>query len=173
MQKRQILSEYELELKKYYFKCFTSEASKTAILFIISIPVGVIKEFSAALILLILLRSNGGGLHLKHYFSCLLTSFLFLYGSIFLALYIQPAKIVICACMILFAIMAYDLVPVTSPNRPAATALQIKRSRRNTFIIISFIFVLICICPVSNYSYICFWTVLLHIFQLLAAHLRR
>ncbi len=175
MQKEKMkeLSEYELELREYYLKCLISEVSKIIIFFLISIPLGLIKEFFVALILLMVLRSTGGGLHLNHYLSCLLTSFLFLYGSIFLALYIQPVKIIVCVCMIFFAIVAYSLVPITSQNRPEATDSQIKKCKRNTFIIISFLFILMCICPENIYSYICFWTVSLHIFQLLIAHLRR
>jgi len=168
------LSEYEAALKEYYMKCLISEVSKIIIFFLISIPFGLIKEFFVALLLLMLLRSFGGGLHLNHYISCLFTSFIFLYGSIFLALYVRPAKIIMCILMILFTVAAYILVPITSKNRPEADASQIKRCKRNTVIIILFIFVLMCICrPAAIYPYICFWTVTLHIFQLIIARLRR
>lgn len=172
-QKSSTLTEYELELREYYWKCFISEFSKIIIFFIIALPLGLVKEFFVALILLMTLRTTGGGLHLEHYISCLLTSFLFLYGSIFLALYIKPTKIITGICMMLFAIAAYNLVPITSKNRPEASSMQIKKCKRNTFLIIFFLIILICICPKSIYSYICFWTVSLHIFQLLIAHLRR
>lgn len=172
-EKIKALSEYELELREYYIKCLISELSKIIIFCLISIPLGLVKEFLVALLLLMMLRSTGGGLHLNHYLSCLFTSFLFLYGSIFLALYIQPAKIIVCACMIFFAIVAYNLVPVTSKNRPEATDIQIRKCKRNTLIIISFLSILMCACSENIYFYICFWTVSLHIFQLFIAHLRR
>lgn len=169
-QKSSTLTEYELELREYYWKCFISEFSKIIIFFIIALPLGLVKEFFVALILLMTLRTTGGGLHLSHYLSCLLVSFSFLYGSIFLAQYIQPGKILICICSLLFSVMAYYLVPITSNNRPEATYVQIRKCKKNTFIVILFLLVLMCICPISIYSYIGFWTIALHVFQLVIAH---
>jgi len=173
MQKSNTLSEYESELREYYLKCFISEFSKIIIFFIISLPLGLVKEFFVALILLMVLRNIGGGLHFNHYLSCLFVSFLFLYGSIFLAQYIQPGKALICVCTMIFSVIAYHLVPITSSNRPDATDIQVRRCKKKTVISILFLFVLMCICPITIYSYICFWTIALHILQLLIAHLRK
>ena len=68
--------EYEKKMNEYYLKCFLLEFSKICIFFIFFSLLGLIPEYLIALLSLMLLRSNGGGLHYKHYISCLAVSFL-------------------------------------------------------------------------------------------------
>lgn len=163
-------SEYEKELQEYYWKCFISEFSKIIIFLLIFIFLNLTKEYIAALLYLMLLRNNGGGLHCKHYVSCLLVSFTFLFGSILLAMYVTPPQIFIYISILLSALIGYHLVPITSTNRPAATFEQVKKSKRTTTVIILLFFILLCICPHNTYIYIGYWTIILHIFQLIIAY---
>lgn len=164
-------TEYQKKLQEYYSKCLISEISKILIFLVIFSVLHLTKEYIAALFFLMLLRNNGGGLHYNHYISCLFVSFFFLFAAIFLALYVIPPQPIVYISTILCAISGYFLVPVTSKNRPPATPEQIKKSKRNTVIIIAVFFVLLFVMPNNTYIYIGYWTVLLHIFQLIIAHL--
>ena len=150
-----------------------SEFSKICIFLIIFIFLDLTTEYIFSLLYLMLLRNNGGGLHCKHYISCLLVSFTFIYVSIFLAIYITVPKPLTYISIVLCMLFGYYLVPITSNNRPAATPLQIKRCKQNTVSIIILFFILICLCPHSTYIYIGYWTIILHILQLLIAQAKR
>lgn len=166
--------EYEKELQKYAILCLISEGSKILIFFLIFGYLGLLKEYAVALLVMMTLRCNGGGLHCKHYFSCLLLSFLVLASSILMGLYMpihNPyAAIILLAC----AYAGYRLVPVVSRTRPEPDEALICRSRKNTVRFILAYFILICICPYNTYLNICIWTVMIHIAQLsLAKQLQR
>lgn len=165
-------TEYEKKLQRYYLEGFISEFSKICIFFIIFAFLGLIPEYIIALLTLISLRGNGGGLHFNHYISCLVVSFAFLYSSVLLSLYVIPAQIIVYVSMILCALIGYILVPITSTNRPPATSVQKRRSKRSTVLTILFYFILLCICPGTTYVYICYWTVILHILQLFIAYIK-
>lgn len=162
-------TEYEKKLREYYLKCFISEFSKIVTFFIFSVFLNVIYEYIVSLIALMILRNNGGGLHFKHYLSCLLVSFLFVYGSIYLSVYVTPPRIILCISTALCILLGYYLVPITSSNRPDATSAQIQKSKQHTLFIISIFFIMMCICPLTIYLYIVYWTVILHILQLIIA----
>lgn len=166
-------TEYEKKMNEYYWKCFISEFSKICIFFIIFLLLRLTAEYFVALFFLLLLRNHGGGLHFKHYTSCLIISFSFLYGSILLAQHIMPPKSIICITCLLCILMGYYLVPVTSSNRPPATPDQVKRSKRNTTVIITLFSFVICICPCNTYLNIGYWTMILHIFQLILSHINK
>ncbi len=170
--KRQ-LNEREKKLNEYYWKCFLSELSKICIILIIFIFLSLTKEYIIALLYLMLLRSNGGGLHCKHYISCLLLSFIFIYSSILLAIYGIPAKPYTYISILLCALLGYFLVPITSNNRPSATAIQIKRSKQNTLVIILLFLILLCLCSHNTYIYIGYWTIILHTLQLIIAQIMK
>lgn len=163
---------YQKKLREYVIKAFLSEASKILIFLVVFMYLDLTKEYFIALLALMLLRNHGGGLHFKHYISCLMVSFLFLYLSIQLALLWQPGRIFLSICVLACALLGYHLVPVTSSNRPPATEQQKKHSKRNTLLIILAFFILVCICPLNLYVYIGFWTTILHILQLFIAHMK-
>lgn len=163
---------YEYKLRKYYWNCFISEFSKTCLFFIIFMFLDLIPEYIVALLTLISLRSNGGGLHFNKYICCLSVSFIFLFSSILLSIYVIPSEFVIIISLLACTVVGYILVPITSPNRPPATSEQIRKSKHNTTIIILTYFILICICPNTIYLLICYWTVMLHILQLIIAHIK-
>lgn len=162
-------TEYDKKIREYYLKCFLSEFSKIIIFFITFLFLDLLPQYIIALLTLMVLRNNGGGLHFKHYLSCLLVSFFFLYGSIYLATYITPPRLSLCICTFFCSLAGYCLVPITSANRPSATLVQIRKSKQKTIIIIFVFFILMCICPLNKFLYIVYWTVILHIVQLIIA----
>jgi len=165
--------DYEKRLQKYYLQCFISEFSKILIFLFIFMVLHLTKEYFTALLFLMVLRAHGGGLHFNHYISCLFVSFSFLFTAIILAITVTPSRFFLCIAVLICILPGYLLVPITSTNRPEATPEQVKRSKRNTLYILSVIFIMMCICPLTTYIYIGFWTVLLHIFQLMIAYFIR
>lgn len=161
---------YERELRIYFFKAFVYEFSKIIIFLCFAAFFNIVKEYLVALLFLMLVRTSGGGLHLRTYIGCLIVSFIFLYSSIFLAWICKPHQVVMAIILAFCALIGRYLVPITSDNRPEASIEQVRNSKRNTFIIIISMSILICICPLNIYSYICFWTVVLHLLQLFFAH---
>lgn len=163
---------YQKKLQIYMIKALFCEVSKIIIFLLVFMRLNLTKEYFAALIALMLLRNHGGGLHFKHYISCLFVSFLFLYASIQLAYLCQPDRIIMALCTLVCALAGWLLVPITSTSRPPATEQQKKHSKRNTLILILAFCFAICICPLIPYLYIGFWTIILHIFQLVIAHMK-
>lgn len=121
--------DYEKKMNEYYLKCFLLEFSKICIFFIFFSLLGLIPEYLIALLSLMLLRSNGGGLHYKHYISCLSVSFLFLCGSITLATYITPPTILACFTSLLCSLIGYWLVPIT--GLPKTVGLSFRMYKRS------------------------------------------
>ncbi len=161
--------EYQKKLKIYYLKCLFSELSKIVIFFVFFFLTKQQLEYWVALFALMLLRSIGGGLHFKHYLSCLFVSFLFLYVSILLSNLLHVTPNTKSLLLILSGIYGYYLVPITSSNRPPATGRQIIKCKYRTLIIILLFSNLIYFCPNEIITDICFWTVILHIIQLTIA----
>lgn len=165
--------EYERELKKYAALCLLSEGSKILVFALIFGYYGLLWEYAAALFVMITLRCNSGGLHCKHYISCLLVSFAVLAGAVMGGVHCPVptpySAVILLAC----AIAGYRLAPVVSRNRPAPDEALITRSRKNTLCFILAYCILICICPYNTYLNICTWTVMIHITQLTLAFLQR
>lgn len=163
------LLEYKKELKKYYLTCLWMEGSKIILFFFIFGCMNQMKEFWMALLVLMLLRNNGGGLHCKHYISCFAVSFLVLLGSILIPQYIKlPVKIA-AALLVLCAFLGYSLVPIVSESRPEPSPEMVIKSKRITFVIILTFVLLICISPENLYLNIGVWTIFIHIIQLFIA----
>ncbi len=165
--------EYAKKMQEYYWKCFFSEFSKICIFLIIFIYLNLVPEYLVSLFFLLLVRKFGGGLHFQHYTSCLIISFSFIFGSIFLAEHVMLSPKALYITCLLCLIGGYHLVPVTSSNRPPATIEQIHKSKRNTGIIITAFSIIICIYPNSFYLLIGYWTIVLHIFQLVLSHISK
>lgn len=169
-----ITDAYKKQLVKYLCQCIASEGSKIILFSIFFFKLQLFKEYLIALILLMLLRANGGGIHCKHYTSCFLLSFFMLSGNIILAITVSLSDFVVRIILVACMILGYLFVPVISNNRPPATQKLIQKCKRNTILIILSYLILTCIVPNNRFIYIGFWTITMHIYQLiLAKFLRR
>lgn len=164
---------YKKQLVKYLFQCIASEGSKIILFSIIFFRFGLLKEFLVTLLLLILLRTNGGGLHFKHYISCFVVSFLVLSGSILFGIKFPFSNLTSVIILVACTILGYWGVPIVSSNRPPANEKLIKKSKRNTVLILFVYLILICIVPANQYTNIGVWIVVIHICQLLLAKILR
>ena len=172
MNTKNISDEYKRKLIKYFFQCILSETSKIILFGIIFTRFNLFKEYIYALILLILLRTNGGGLHFKHYTSCFIVSFVVLASSIFLGKTVVLPSFITLIILLTGIVLAPKLVPVMSNNRPPATNKLYKKAKKNTFIILILYFISVCIIPMNQYINIGFWNIVIHICQLLLAKLQ-
>lgn len=160
---------YKKELVKYLYLCIISEGSKILLFSVVFFNIGLLKEYIFALILLILLRTNGGGLHFKHYISCLIVSFFVLSSSILLGIKLPFSNLASVIILTICIILGYWSVPIVSANRPTANEKLIKKSKRNTVLILSVYLILVCIVSANRYTNIGVWIVIIHICQLLLA----
>ncbi len=157
--------------KKYYLECLVCEVSKILIFLLIFMAMGLTGEYMAALLTLMLLRNQGGGLHFRHYLTCLAVSFAFLYAAILLALCVMPSMFFMLCTVGLSIPAAWRLVPIPSAGRPPATDKQITRCRNTTVLLLLTALFPIFLAPQSPWTGIIYWTILLHILQLLLAKL--
>lgn len=167
------LSDYEKEWLKYYLECIFSEGSKIILFLIIFWLLGFIEEFLVALFMLMLVRTNGGGLHFKHYLSCFLVSFLVLYASIMIPKYLHFSTLCSAVILLLCSLISRQLVPIVSDSRPEPTKELISICRKKTTLIILAYILLICICPNHPYTDIGVWTIIIHTIQLVLAKFKK
>lgn len=86
IQKEYNLTERQRKLLQFSFLGIIYDVTKIGMLFVFFACIQQIPAFLFNLVLLILLRTNQGGLHLKNYISC----FLFSFAYLFLAICILP-----------------------------------------------------------------------------------
>ena len=161
--------EYRKKLKTYYFKCFLMEGSKILLFSILFAILHLTKEYLIALFFLIGLRTNGGGLHCKKYSSCFLLSLGILALNIHLANVIYFPTTVSLICLLICLCLCVALVPITSKNRPKASAEVIKRSKFRTGLFITTFSILYYMFPSNIFLSSGFWAIILHTIQLLIA----
>ena len=173
VQKRYNYTDYQIKIIRYFFMCMGSDCSKLLIILGFSAIIGRFLPCIVALAALVLLRTSGGGFHCERYITCLLFSFAFTFGAIFLAEYIKLIYFIAILSMLLSLVVAYILVPIVSYHRPEPPKELIKHSR-----IINFCFLIFCTFAVAvfhnnPYCILLTWVCILHTVQLLLAYFCR
>lgn len=173
IQNRYNYTDYQIEVIKYFFLCIGSDFSKLFIILGFSVIIGRFVPCLFSLAALIFLRTSGGGFHCEHYLTCLLFSFSFTFGSIFLADNLVISRTIAIIGMLLCLVAAYIMVPIVSYHRPEPSVSLIKRSR-----IINFSFLILCTFTIgvfynNPYCTVLFWVCILHTVQLILALLSR
>lgn len=163
------LEEYRNAVKKYIRQCIFMEGSKIVIFLIIFAYLKLIPQFFVALLALMMVRCNGGGLHCKHYISCLLLSFFVLAGCVYCGMSLPVPKLISIIVLACCSVIGYLIAPIVSSNRPEPDDRLIRQSKLRTFWVIFIYCLVICICPYNPYLNIGTWTVIIHIIQLLLA----
>lgn len=161
--------QYKAAIKKYLLQCLLMEGSKIILFFIIFASFGVTVQYITALVVLMMVRCNGGGLHCKHYISCFLLSLFVLAACIFCGMHLPIYKFLALPALIICSLLGYLSVPIVSSNRPEPDEKLIQQSKKRTAGIILIYCLLICICPYNQYLNIGTWTIIIHILQLLIA----
>lgn len=176
MLKEKIQSEYgftnfQMGQIRYTLECISSETSK---LLLMGIYFGMIHKLSIyafAILVLILLRTCTGGLHFKHYTSCLMFTFAFLFLGINVLSAIPVSKLYMLVCLFICLIANYYFAPIVSSYRPTPNGIRVKKSKLQACTIITAYVVFLYVCPSNPYSTVGFWIIMLQSFQLVVAKL--
>lgn len=163
-------SENDIEKVRYVFAAFYSEFSKLIIMELLFLIINKGFEFLISVSILLLIRTNSGGLHFKHYWSCLLFSTTLLLCAIILLPAIPISKLTMILCLILCIVINYNIKPVRCIYRPAPDEKMIRNCHISTFKCIFFYLIIIYLFPMNPYLIAGFWTILLQTLQLVAAN---
>lgn len=164
----------EMELIRYGFSVITMEASKFLIMLLLFILLDKPLEYLFSAFILVLLRTNAGGLHFPSYLSCLLFSIFFFCASCILLPHSIPiSDIGMLVSLFCCIVITYLIGPVVSKERPVPTAKQAKRGKIETFKIIFFYFIIVFLFSKNNLLIVGFWTIILQTIQLIIACLLR
>ncbi|CDD34129.1 accessory gene regulator B [Roseburia sp. CAG:309] len=165
-------SSLEADRILYGFESIVSEAVKFVILFFIALPLGYADEMLVATIVLLSIRSNSGGLHFSHFFSCLAFTVVFYTAAIGLAQYPLSSKFLSLGLILTLGVFAW-VGPITSIMRPRLQTKDVQRySRRVIFLLLIYSSILITF-ETLPYRNVIYWVIVLQIFQLLCARIAR
>lgn len=170
------LSEREKRLLQFSFLGILYDLSKFVMFFIFFACIHQIPSFLFNVSLLILLRTNQGGLHLKHYISCFIFSFMYLFMSICVMSAIISASQTGGLC-ILFVCILINYAAGPQKNRRIYSALKnpkiVKKSRINSFVI-SFIYLILFFIFSNNlYMQQGLWIIVFHTIQIVITILKK
>lgn len=171
MKKKTLSQEYISRIKRYYMQCIISEGSKIFLFAIIFNALSLFQEYVISLLMLLVLRTNGGGIHCKKYVSCFLLSFFMLLGNIVLAQYYPTSSSIRLIVLLLCLPIAVALAPITSHSRPKLKNKVVKKSKLITFIFISCFLLYTYLIPPNTIQSIGFWTIIMHTCQLILANI--
>lgn len=167
------LSASEKAKLNYFFSCIIYEGSKIILFFIFFAATHRLKGFLYSLIILLPLRIISGGLHFKHYLTCLAFSFGYFYlVNVPLSKLIPEYSITICILCTCILINLY-IGPVISDSRPTLSLEQKKRGQFNISIATIYNTLLTALFYETELARIGFWTTVLHSLQLILANLRK
>ena len=166
-------SDYQIAILKYLFITFLSEGSKLTVIFFIAYYTGYLLEFFIVIATLLPLRITSGGLHLKHYWSCFLLSFIFIAACVVLPQVYYPNKWIAEFFMFICLLLHHYIAPIPSCYREDAPEHIIKKCKLESFVIIFFLILLVNITGMNYYIACCFWTVILQSVQLIIAYMNR
>lgn len=153
----------------YLFLCLFSEGSKFLIMYIIFHALHMTGEYLITLIVLLSVRNFSGGIHLKHYTSCLIFTFTFILGIILVSRVLVLNPVIESLILLAAASLLFITGPVTSTNRPDLSLEQNKAFRRTGAVIILIYSVLfLCMRTLTCHDLI-FWVIVFQILQLIAA----
>jgi len=164
-------SNYDIQLLKYYFKSLLYDLSKLIPLGIFFFVLGYTSEYLMATVILFLVRTSTGGLHFKRYISCLTFTAGFFIMSIIMLPKLYPDNSLMLILLLICMIITNYIGPIVSCYRESPSSLLIRKSKRNTVIIIFIYCILIFIIPNNHYLSIGFWVIILQTLQLLFAYI--
>lgn len=166
-------TDFQIEQIRYTVVSLLSEISKLFIMGIFFTMTHHLPQYLIAIIVLLILRTCTGGLHFKHYFSCLLVSFLIFYLGICQLPNITLPRPAYFILLLICVIINYLFAPVVSSYRPIPNGILVRKSKRQAFAMITLYALIMFIVPVNQYTVTGFWIILLQSFQLIVANIRK
>ena len=165
------LSNYQIAQLSFFIKTIFSEVSKIIIMAFIfnrDLPL-----YFFALLIMVVLRCNTGGLHFYTYIGCLISSTIFLLLGIIVLPNIAVALSIKLFLLLLCIIACYYIGPVPSKYRPAYGKEFILKRKLAISSFICIYTLILYIIPESQYLIAGFWIIILHTLQLIIAKFTR
>lgn len=167
-------TDFQIGQIQYTIVSILSEISKLILMGFFFALTGYFSQYIVAITVLLILRTCTGGLHFKHYFSCLAVSFVIL----FLGVCVLPHHFVFPQPLYFIFLLVcvginYLFAPIVSSYRPIPNGIRIRKSKRQSFCIITIYALIMFIVPTNLYIVTGFWIIMLQSFQLLVAKLVR
>lgn len=164
------LSERDRIYLKFSLTALLYDISKIAVFLLFFSFMGKTGVFLFDMLLLILLRGNQGGLHLKHYTTCLLFSF----GTLLAAIYLMPSLLVLPKPVMLFSLLLciminYYIGPIRSEQCRMEDTGFFKYLQLNAFLVVFVYLVVLYLFPENYLLTTGFWIIVFHSLQLAIA----
>lgn len=163
------LDKKDVNFLKFAYKALFYDCSKMLILFIFALTTHRGAACLLDLFLLAILRSNHGGIHLKHYWSCFALSFAVLIFSFTMPTIITLQKPAMLAVLLLCMLINYLVGPLRSKQCHIKDTSIFKRNQIRTFAIVFVYLIFLFLLPVSYTLATGFWIIIAHSAQLIIA----
>lgn len=163
-------SDYQIAQLKYLFFTLLSESTKFIILGFIFKNNFI--SFLYSIMLFSVLRLTTGGLHCASYIGCFITTFFFLFISIYMLPLIKIPVFVTTLLLCICALINFTIGPISSKKHlPLNSTTKKRLSYQSVFIICLHLILQLCI--KSNLLIIGGWLIILHTSQLIIAFLQK
>ncbi len=165
------LNDTEKAKLNYILSCLVCEGSKLLLFFLYFGSIHKFPGILYSLMLLLPLRMISGGLHFKHYTSCLIFSFMYLYLVNLVLMLFKLSFGTSVLILFLCVVINCKIGPIRSPNRPRITLEQHKKGQLYILFATTYELLLTALFFDTHLSTIGFWTIVLHTVQLIIAKL--
>lgn len=171
-------NEMKLSLKEqkiiiFKLKGISYDLSKFIVMCLFFYFTGYLSEYLFAAMISVPLRTQSGGIHFKHYWSCFLFSFgyftVIIYG---LCRIVLPFTVLI-LFMAICSLVNFGLSPIQAATRPPLPAAEQHTIKQKTFMLTVYCALIVLLFYHSPLAAVGYWTIILHSLQLLIAYFIR
>ncbi len=171
LQQQYNFTDYEIAQLDFFFKSLFSEFTKLAIMAVLFH--GQFLRFIFVIFLMTCLRLTTGGIHCKHYLTCLFTSVFYVFTVLELSNRISPPFFIQIITLLFCTFLIYKIGPISSEVHLTLEPVAVRKVRNSCiFLLIAYI-VLTVLVPRHSCFILGFWVIVTHTVQLLIAYLRK
>lgn len=167
------LSAKEQKFMTFRLKCMLYDISKVILFIAFFTAIHKLDSFAYAFLIFFPIRQVSGGLHFKHYMSCLIFSFVYMYAAVVLLAPMKLALAAVIPILVVCAVIIYKIGPILAPTRPALSRQEFAEQRQKAFKIVCYEIVLTILFFDSDLASAGYWTIILHTMQLLIAFMMK
>lgn len=163
------LSSKEQKFLIFRIKCMLYDISKLILFITFFAAIHKLDSFVYAFLIFYPIRQISGGLHFKHYVSCLVFSFVYMYLAVAVLAPITLELVAVVPILVTCAGIIYLIGPIRPPSRPALSRQEFEEHRKKALGIVCYESVLIILFFDSRLASAAYWTIILHALQLIMA----
>ena len=167
------ISERDKKMLLFSINCILYDVSKLLLFILIFYLLHRLDLFLFAFVILLPLRMISGGLHFKHYTSCLFFSLGYFFIVTIPLTKISLPLLILLPSLLLCLVINVLLGPIRSPSRPPLPKAEIIKCKKKTLLATCYGILLIILFYNTKYAPVGYWTILLHSMQLIIAFLRK